>query len=63
MQTPLSLAAGLCLYFSIPKAFTTSMSSPEKQSIGQKLARIDYAGAVLLVSPSFALPISKYLLA
>jgi len=50
MQTPLSLAAGICIYFSIPSTFTTSASDPEKQSIRQKLGRIDYAGAILLVS-------------
>ena len=50
MQTPLSLGAGICIYFSIPKSFTTSISGPKKQSIRQKLARIDYAGALLLVS-------------
>lgn len=59
MQTPLSLAAGLCIYFSIPKAFTTSVSGPEKQSISQKLAQIDYVGAILLVSPSSSPSISK----
>lgn len=62
MQTPLSLAAGLCIYFSIPKAFMTSVSGPEKQSLGQQLAQIDYAGAILLVSPSSSPSISKNLL-
>ena len=49
MQTPLALVAGLCLFFSIPKTFTAGTVSLDKQSLGQKLARVDYAGAILLV--------------
>ena len=50
MQSPLAAAAGVGIFFSIPKAFSTGESHLDKQSIRQKLARVDYAGAILLVS-------------
>ncbi|MCJ1473827.1 hypothetical protein MMC13_002479 [Lambiella insularis] len=50
MQSPLALAAGLCIFFSIPKTFITSTAALDKQSLLQKLARVDYAGAIFLTS-------------
>jgi MFS family permease len=50
IQTPLAFAAGVCIFFSVPSTFTGGLVSIEKQTILQKLARIDYLGAVLLVS-------------
>lgn len=46
-QAPFAFAAGVSLYLSIPSA---TQGHDEKKSVGQKLASIDYLGAVLLVS-------------
>lgn len=48
MQSPLVLLGGICIYFSIPLSFTTGKKSD--LTLRQKLARIDYLGAVTLVS-------------
>ncbi|MCJ1438454.1 hypothetical protein MMC27_007844 [Xylographa pallens] len=50
MQSPLAIAAGLCIFFSMPKTFTTSTTTLDKQTLWQKLARVDYLGAILLTS-------------
>ncbi|MCJ1360604.1 MAG: hypothetical protein MMC33_010612 [Icmadophila ericetorum] len=52
IQTPFAVAAGLCIFFSIPKTFIAPDDStgPEKQTIRRKLARVDYLGAILLTS-------------
>jgi len=49
-QTPLGLVAGLGVFFSIPKSFVTGPQGSDKLSLGTKLARIDYLGAVTLTS-------------
>ncbi|MCJ1282556.1 hypothetical protein MMC26_001879 [Xylographa opegraphella] len=50
MQSPLAVAAGLCIFFSMPRTFTTSSPTLDRQSLWQKLARVDYLGAILLTS-------------
>ena len=60
MQTPLALVAGLCIFFSIPKTFTTGTPSVDRQSMRQKLVRVDYGGAILLVKLAVCLnPLSQ----
>lgn len=49
IQAPLAMIAGTVLFFSIPSSFTLGQKFG-KSSIWAKLARIDYAGALLLVS-------------
>ena len=50
MQAPFSVAGGLGLFFSIPKTFTSGQGVVDKgDSVGAKLKRIDYFGAVLMV--------------
>ncbi|TQN69235.1 Efflux pump dotC, partial [Colletotrichum shisoi] len=51
VQTPLGLLAGLGAFWSIPKSFSSDHEIKGKSSALQKLARIDYAGAVTLVCP------------
>ncbi|KAK2044994.1 major facilitator superfamily transporter [Colletotrichum somersetense] len=48
LQTPLGLFAGLGAFWSIPKTFSSDHETKDR-SILQKLARIDYAGAFMLV--------------
>ncbi|GJC98328.1 major facilitator superfamily transporter [Colletotrichum higginsianum] len=48
VQTPLGLLAGLGAFWSIPKSFSSDHETKGKSAL-QKLARIDYAGAVTLV--------------
>jgi hypothetical protein len=43
--------AGIGIFFSIPKSFTSGQKDIGDLSISQKLAKIDYLGAALLVSP------------
>lgn len=49
-QVPLAFVAGLGVYNSLPRSLD-SRETP-KGSVGEKLARIDYLGAMLLVSSS-----------
>ena len=44
------MTAGLCILFGIPKKYLTSNSEFAGFSLWQKLASIDYFGAVSLVS-------------
>lgn len=46
----MALVAGLGIFFSIPKPFTSGQKGAEDTSVLSKLARIDYLGAVTLVS-------------
>ncbi|GJC79344.1 efflux pump dotC [Colletotrichum liriopes] len=48
IQTPLGLLAGLGAFLSIPKSFSSDHETKGKSAF-QKLARIDYAGAFMLV--------------
>ncbi|KAI0885713.1 MFS general substrate transporter [Annulohypoxylon maeteangense] len=48
-QVPLSLIAGLAIYFSIPASFSSGHHSKEG-SLASKLKRIDYPGALFLTS-------------
>ena len=52
MQVPLSVVAGLGVYLSIPKSFKSGQSTgaDDDYSLAEKLKRIDYPGAILLVS-------------
>jgi hypothetical protein len=49
-QTPLALASGVAIFFSIPKSFVTGLQESNKETPKQKLASIDYLGAVTLAS-------------
>lgn len=49
MQTPFVLVAGATVFFSIPKSFTSGQQGSDKETIRQKVANIDYIGAVTLV--------------
>ncbi|PQE04774.1 major facilitator superfamily transporter protein [Rutstroemia sp. NJR-2017a BBW] len=49
IQGPLGVLAGIGIYFSIPKSFTSGQKVAEG-SIASKLANIDYLGAITLVS-------------
>ncbi|KAI1633472.1 major facilitator superfamily domain-containing protein [Biscogniauxia mediterranea] len=49
IQAPISLVAGLAVYLSIP-GHLTSGHGPKGGSLGAKLRRIDYLGAVLLTA-------------
>ncbi|KAM3076556.1 hypothetical protein ACMFMG_007364 [Clarireedia jacksonii] len=49
IQGPLGILAGMGIYFSIPKSFTSSQKMAEG-SITSKLAKIDYLGAIALIS-------------
>ncbi|KAF3353489.1 Vacuolar basic amino acid transporter 1 like protein [Verticillium longisporum] len=48
IQAPIALAAGLGVFLSLPSSFKSGHKSSEK-SIREKLARIDYAGAIALM--------------
>lgn len=50
IQAPISMIAGLCVLFGIPKKYLTSSSEFAGFSLRQKLASIDYFGAVSLTS-------------
>ena len=52
-QGPLALIFGIGIYFSIPKSFTSGQKGAGEGSITTNLARIDYLGAVTLVSVPF----------
>ncbi|KAI1500360.1 major facilitator superfamily domain-containing protein [Biscogniauxia marginata] len=49
IQVPISLVAGLGVYFSIPSSLTSGQDSKEG-SLSTKLKRIDYLGAVFLTA-------------
>lgn len=49
IQCPLALVAGVGIFFSIPKSFTSGKHSNAEGSIRAKLAKIDYLGAFTLV--------------
>jgi len=51
IQAPLGLLAGLGLFLSIPSSFTSGQKSDAKVSVWNKLAKIDYLGALTLVCP------------
>ena len=53
IQTPLAIMAGIGIFFSIPKSFTSGYKEGGPQSIATKLAKIDYLGAVTLVGAFF----------
>ncbi|KAH6878766.1 major facilitator superfamily domain-containing protein [Alternaria rosae] len=50
IQAPISFVAGLGLLFSIPASHTSKNIKYENLSIREKLARIDYSGALLLTT-------------
>ncbi|OCL07738.1 MFS general substrate transporter [Glonium stellatum] len=50
IQAPISIAAGFCILFGIPKKYLTSNSEFAGFSLRQKLTSIDYFGAVSLTS-------------
>jgi MFS family permease len=49
-QSPLSIIFGVGIFFSIPKSFTSGQKGDGEGSIFAKLAKIDYLGAIALVS-------------
>lgn len=49
MQTPFTFLAGITLFFSIPKSFVSGPRSSDKETLRQKMAKVDYVGAVTLV--------------
>lgn len=55
IQTPLAVIAGIGIFLSIPKSFTSGYKEGGEQSVATKLAKIDYLGAVTLVGTSFPL--------
>ncbi|KAF2839255.1 MFS general substrate transporter [Patellaria atrata CBS 101060] len=48
IQGPLAFVAGTCLFLSIPGDFSTRLDSATKYTLSQKLARVDYFGAITL---------------
>ncbi|KAG9235040.1 major facilitator superfamily domain-containing protein [Amylocarpus encephaloides] len=50
IQSPIAVVAGIGIFFSIPKTFTSGRKEANDLTIGQKLAKIDYLGALLLAS-------------
>ncbi|KAL3424045.1 Vacuolar basic amino acid transporter 1 [Phlyctema vagabunda] len=46
VQSPLAVVAGVGIFFSIPKHFTSGPKGNDTEAILSKLARIDYLGAV-----------------
>ncbi|KAH6674209.1 major facilitator superfamily domain-containing protein [Halenospora varia] len=48
IQSPFAVVAGLGIFFSIPKTFTSGSKDAGLDTIRQKLAKIDYLGAVIL---------------
>ncbi|PSS27452.1 hypothetical protein M430DRAFT_79706, partial [Amorphotheca resinae ATCC 22711] len=50
IQCPLALVAGVGIFFSIPKSFTSGKHSNAEGSIRAKLAKIDYLGAFTLMA-------------
>ncbi|KAK7739829.1 hypothetical protein SLS62_011198 [Diatrype stigma] len=52
VQVPLSIIAGLGVFLSIPKSFTSGQANEDddKYTLVEKLKRIDYLGAILLTS-------------
>ncbi|KAF2820619.1 MFS general substrate transporter [Ophiobolus disseminans] len=50
VQAPISLLAGISLLWSIPAAHSSKENEYTDLSLGQKLARIDYSGALLLTA-------------
>jgi MFS family permease len=50
VQAPISLLAGICLLLSIPANHTAKENDYTHLSLRQKLARIDYSGALLLTT-------------
>lgn len=49
IQTPLAVIAGIGIFFSIPKHFTSGPKKADGESIISKLFKIDYLGAISLV--------------
>lgn len=49
VQAPIALAAGLGVFFSLPSGFGVSSESKDRNT-REKLARIDYAGALMLTT-------------
>jgi hypothetical protein len=47
-----AILAGFAVYFSIPKSFVSGPQGGPKETLGEKLAKVDYLGAVSLVSTS-----------
>jgi predicted MFS family arabinose efflux permease len=50
VQSPISLLAGICLLLSIPADYTSKGNGYIDLSLREKLARIDYSGALLLTT-------------
>ncbi|KAJ4358343.1 uncharacterized protein N0V89_002925 [Didymosphaeria variabile] len=50
IQAPLSILAGFGILFGIPSGYKANNSDLEHRSLSQKLARIDYSGALLLIA-------------
>jgi MFS family permease len=53
IQLPLGILAGTGVYFSIPSDFVSGPEGSNVRTLGKKLKRIDYLGAVTLVSQDF----------
>lgn len=51
MQTPFASLAGTVVFFSIPKSFVSGPEGSDKETISQKVVKIDYIGAATLVMP------------
>lgn len=49
IQGPLAMIAGVAIFLSIPKSFTSGQKGAGEGSIRTKLAKIDYLGAIMLV--------------
>ncbi|KAL1612878.1 hypothetical protein SLS60_001108 [Paraconiothyrium brasiliense] len=50
IQAPLSILAGCGILFGIPSGYKAKNSDLEHRSLNQKLARIDYSGALFLIA-------------
>ncbi|KAF2091010.1 putative MFS multidrug transporter [Saccharata proteae CBS 121410] len=48
LQTPFAVAAGICIFFSIPHTLGGAKAGSDLRNFKQKLAQIDYLGAVTL---------------
>ena len=50
MQVPLTVVGGTCLAFSIPDSFEYRKNDTGTQTVLEKLAQVDFSGALALVS-------------
>lgn len=53
MQAPLSILGGSILFFAIPHDFTAGKKEKNDETVLARLAKLDYVGAITLVSVSY----------